>query len=280
MPHASFDIIGQVQESGHADLHALRDFRENVWNMRVWLPATNTPAPNEQTKTTFHMDEGVDGDWPTLSVYLNEADASAAAGRDGYIASRFCFLQGLADANRINALLVDGEQELTLAHAALLSLRDLATLGEQNIPMDANEVAALRRAVELFAAEALDYCAAQPDVQRLHLAVMGTNGIKACLGGALSASNCSRHIAALEELNLQFFRPGWRFLLFEDNFDAAPLVAEMKALAPIYDQRLKLGWWSRVKLRFNAPPVGMVFYKVDGLDEAQPQAASEQDDGA
>lgn len=231
--------------------------RNEVWNVPVWVTGTQTAVPEGKQLFNLKLQPG-DGDaLPTLRVYLDESEALEALGQEGCFESQFFLVTVIADSHRCNVGVVSGETEFFMTHEGVLVLRDMVRMGSDHIPVSEEEANELFSAIRLFAKQAHAYCAEQPDVQRLYLAMAVTSGLKPQLMGLLVAANADHHADALTELNQQVFRPGWRFLLL-DPLATHDIVDALKSLPPYYDRQAGNGLWARIQRKFSPPIVPLI----------------------
>lgn len=260
MSHPSFDIFHQLAEIefNESNVQLLQALKEKVCDMRVWIPGRQVPAPNKPTAARLHLKNGTASSHPVLPLYLDRDDALAQCGMDGFFAGTIQMAIGFAEAERIDADLQAGREAMRFSHDKLLEIRDMVGLGQQGIPMTANEVLLQREAIMTFAAHARHYCAAHPQVESLHLATLTTPGIKSMLVGALDAAFYDTHAAALTALSREMFLPAWRFVLLDGGNDRLALMNELKEMRPCYEKKELRTWWHRIKGMFKTPKVAAI----------------------
>jgi len=260
MSHPSFDIFHQLAELEFNDsnVQLLQALKEQVCDMPVWIAGRQVPAPNQQTATRLHLSDETAGSRPVLPLYVNRDDALAQCGAHGFFAGTIQMAIGFAEGARIDADLRAGGEVIRFSHDKLLEIRDMVSLGQQGIPMSANEVLLQREAIMTFAAHARHYCAAHRQVESLHLATLTTPGIKSMLVGSLDAAAYDTHAAALTSLSREMFLPAWRFVLLDDGNDRLALMNALRQMRPCYEKKESRGWWNRIKGMFKTPKVAAI----------------------
>ena len=258
MAHPSFDIISQLLEADPGALtSALPRFREEVWSMPVWARGEQVAVANNQTATTLQLAEREGDELPLLPAYLNEAEAAAGLASGSYVCVPFRFLLLFAESTRLDVALMDGEQLLAISHDGLMHLRDSAVLGNEGVPVTAEEVGQLAQAVERFAAQARTYCASHADIASLHLALVSMTGVKPMLMGWLSGGR-DEHGLALELLSRQFLQPSWRCRVFDALPSEGRLGEALTALPAVYARQASQGWFGKMKQKLRAPAVQII----------------------
>lgn len=260
MTHPSFDIIGNLGRSEFCkpDLRALHALRNQVWDMRVYIPGERFDLPDQQTATHFSLRKEHGSTLPTLPLYLREADAAKCRRAEEYFAASFHLAIRFSESYRANVRLIDAGDSILIAHEKLLELRDMA--GDEDAPLVEDEIAAQRRAMLAFAQRARAYCARHAEVTSLHLATLAPSGVRPMLVGSLHAERYARHAHALNEISMDLFQPGWRFLLCEEARGHAALITDLRATPPCYMKMTGQGWWERLKSQFASPvlaPLGL-----------------------
>lgn len=258
MAHPSFDIISQLLDADPGALtSALPRFREEVLSMPVWARGEQVAVANNQTATTLQLAEREGDELPLLPAYLNEAEAGAEPGSGSYVRVPFRFLLLFAESTRLDVALMDGEQLLAISHDGLMHLRDSAVLGNEGVPVTAEEVGQLAQAVERFAAQARTYCASHADIASLHLSLVSMTGVKPMLMGWLSGGR-DEHGLALELLSRQFLQPSWRCRVFDALPSEGRLAEALTALPAVYERQASQGWFGKMKQKFSAPAVQII----------------------
>jgi hypothetical protein len=263
MTHPSFDIISKLGRSEFCkpDLAALQAFRHQVWDMPVYIPGERIDLPDRRNVTRFSLNKGHGTAFPSLFLYMREADAVAMHGPGQYFEARFHLAMLFSDSYRADVRLSDAGDSLLIPHEKLLELRDMANTGDWTAAQGAEEIAAQRDAMLAFVLRARTYCARHADdVASLHLATLTTPGAKPMLVGSLHAERYARHALALNEISMDLFRPGWRFLLCEEASGHAELIRNLQATPPCYVKVAGQGWWSKLKRQFATPvlpPLGL-----------------------
>lgn len=260
MSHPSFDIFHQLAEIEFNDsnVQLLQALKEQVCDMPVWIPGRQAAGPNKQTATRLHLLDETASSRPVLPLYVNRDDALTQCGTDGFFAGTIQMAIMFAEAERIDADLRAGPEALRFSHDKLLEIRDMVSLGQQGIPMSANEVLLQREAIMTFAAHARHYCAGHRQVESLYLATLTTPGIKSMLVGSLDAAAYDTHAAALASLSREMFLPAWRFVLLDDGNDRLALMNELREMRPCYEKKELRSWWHRVKGMFKTPKVAAI----------------------
>ena len=262
MTHPSFDIIRTLGRSEFCkpDLAALDGLRNTVWDMRVYIPGERIDLSDHQTATHFSLNKGHGKALPCLPLYMREADVVHAHGAEEYFAARFHLALLFSESYRADVRLIDAGDSLLIPHEKLLELRDMAGLSDDPADLAAEETAAQRDAMLAFAQRARAYCARHADVATLHLATLATPCGRPMLLGSLHSERYARHAHALNEISMDLFRPGWRFLLCEEARGHAALINNLRATAPCYEKVAGLGWWGKLKSQFATPvlsPLGL-----------------------
>lgn len=259
----AFAILEEVLR-GKRTLAEVGRLKAEVWNLPIWVFGDRTERPDGKIAFTFTM-QTRKGARPVLPTYFDEAQAKQAAEASGqadkYITVGFCHLSLIAEAQRFDAELVDGSAVLMLTHSDILTLRDVSRMGEEGVPLSEADAIALTQAVRIFAAQAYDYCARQPEVRSLHLALVMVSGVTPSVFCMLNASPSERHNETLQELGEAQFRPGWR-LHFCDPLDPTELRELLKSAGPWYAQEHPKGWWARLKRSLSPPVVPLVHLEI------------------
>lgn len=270
MANEALQILRSMQEvdASGGDAGLLARFRQELWPMQVWIAGSRTELPDDQVSFQMRACEIIGNDFPLLDVFLSEAEMADRP--DEHFAANFSMLSLLAESQRIDVLLKDGEEELLLGHDSILGFRDMVRLESgAGVPMDNEEVVALSRAVHRFASEAAAYCRQASDIKTLHLAVLGFPDTKPLLLGKLAAARPKHHIEALTRLSREYLRPAWRFSLV-DASRAGPANHMLGDIVPYYDRSQPPGWWARFKHKYIQPrEVPWVLAETEATDQAR-----------
>lgn len=263
MQHPSFDIISKLEHSEffQPDPELLKAFREQVWRMRVFIPGDQIDLPNRQVATHFSLNKGAGKGCPVLPLYLRESDVVKAHGQCNYFTAEFDLIFVFAESNRADVHLIVGSDGILIPHEKLLELRDMVCGGDEGLPMSEDEVAAQHEAMITFAIRARAYCSRHADVEMLHLGTLMTSSAKPMLVGALNADRYAMHAAALKEISMEVFLPGWRFLLLEEACGHAAMIRDLRKTSPCYLKVDGLGWWKKFKANFESPPLSLIGLK-------------------
>jgi hypothetical protein len=261
MTHPAFDIIDAINDmeyTFHLGFEELRGrFKDQVWNMPVWIAGTEIhgeTGPHWQT----HTKAGPDGTPPILPMYLSEAEASVLEGVGQYIATRFSKVVSGAELQRFQVAMIEGEDFLWIAHAALMTLRDLVTMGEASTP-NAVEMGLLVSGSNVFKQQAIAYCARHESIHSMRMALLRVPGNKLIAATALNADDFDQHAEALEAIANDIFLPGWRTLFVDASAQDDILIERMNAELPMYDKASSKGWWNKFKKQFgDAPAIAQI----------------------
>jgi hypothetical protein len=259
MTHPSFDIISNLgrAEFCKPDYELVQAFKTRVWDMPVYIPGERFDLPHSQCATHFSLTKGVGKGYPRLPLYVRESDVAKATGADGYFAAKFHVAILFSESYRADAHLIDDGVSLLIPHEKMLELRDMTNAADGELPSSADATEAQRGAMLAFAARARTYCARHAEVHSLHLATLTTRGARPMLVGKLHAALYAKHARALQEISMDVFQPGWRFLLLEEAPGHTALIRQLRAPVPCYAKVAGQSWWDALKSQFATPALSL-----------------------
>ena len=261
--HPSFDIIRKLVDTPflNPESDALDAYTELVWPMPVWVGGTQRAVGGGQTQTDLTLIRDDENALLGLQVYISEAEAEAAQGGGAYFASRFPVPILLAEGQRMEVLLIEGDECLQISHKQLMVLRDLVSMSDDGAYTKEEECKALLQAIGAFPVRAKQYCKTHPEIDSLHLATLFKTGIKPMLVGILQAANYEQHARALDSISEEEFIPGWRFALIDEQVHHRAMLSDLQQATPCYLKEAEQGFWNRLTGGAKATQVPMITYR-------------------
>lgn len=245
-------------------LPALAAFKDQALQTTLWIIGSQTPGPDGKVGLSLDMRELEGQEHPVLFAYLDEEQARQHAQGGEIMPLQFLAVGLIAQQGAMSLAIVHHDDFESLAHTQILGIRDMLFLDEQPASLGPEEARALMAGMQGMMDVWQRYCAAQPDVRSLHLAVVLPGGAPPHFYGILEASDAPRHLDALREQHACSAPPGYRLVLVDHLDLGSPEIArEVRKHPPLYSHIQPRGWWARLRRRFQKQTVPFVRLQVE-----------------